>query len=63
MLDEVEQRVIVLAALDDRVDLDRETGVARGFDAGEHGFELATAAVHLAKHLLVETIEAHRDAL
>jgi hypothetical protein len=60
-LDELEQRVIVLAALDDRVDLDRQPGALRGVDALEHHAELAAAAVHLAEYLLVEAVEAHGD--
>ncbi len=63
MLDEIEQRVIVLAALDDSVDLDRQPAPARRLDAAEHDLELAAAAVHLAEYLLVEAVEAHRDAL
>ena len=62
-LDEIEHRVIVLATLDDGVDLDGEAGGARSFDAVQHDAELAATAVHLSEDLLVEAVEAHGDAL
>ncbi len=63
-LHEIERRVVVLAALDDRVDLDRlEACAARRFDSGEHGREVTASAVHLLEDLLVEAVETHGEAL
>ena len=63
-LHEIERRVVVLAALDDRVDLDRlEACAARRLDSGEHGREIAASAVHLLEDLLVEAVETHGEAL
>src|SRR5687768_11586097 len=55
--------MIVFAALDDGVELDRETRRARRLDAVQHDGELATAAVHLLEDCLVEAVETHGDAL
>ena len=64
MRQQVEQRVIVDAALDDGVDLDRrEARAARVLDAVEHFVDAAEAAAHLREHLGIERIEAHGDAI
>ena len=64
VLDQIERRVIVHAALDDGVDLDRrEAGGDGGIDAGEHLIERGEAAAHAREHLLVQRVQAHRDAL
>src|SRR5262245_34390850 len=62
-LDEVEHRVIVPATLDDGVELDRKSFGPCSLDAVQHDRKLAAAAVHLPEYLLVDAVEAHRDAL
>ena len=64
VLDQIERRVIVEAALDHRVDLDRrEPRVQRGANAFEHAVALGEAAAHLPEDLRIERIEAHGDAM
>ena len=64
MRQQVEQRVIVDAALHDGVDLDgREARAPRVFDAVEHFADAAEAAAHLREDVRVERVEADGDAL
>src|SRR4029453_17931538 len=51
-LDQIEHRVVVESALDDRVELDRrQARIARGLDAFENSVELREAAAHLFEDL------------
>jgi hypothetical protein len=60
----VERGVIVDAALDDGVDLDRrEPGGDRGIDALQDLVERAESAAHAREYLLIQRIQTHRDAL
>ena len=64
MRQQIEQRVIVDAALHDGVHLDgRETRAPRVFDAVEHFGHAAEAAAHLREDIRIERVETHGDAL
>src|SRR5579875_3748251 len=63
-LQEVENRVVVHAALDDCVDLDRgEAGVDRMLDPVEHIVDAAEPPAHAREHLRIEAVEANGDAM
>src|SRR5690606_28639352 len=62
-LDEIEQRMVVLAALDHGIDLDGQARFTSSLDSREHGGKLAAAAVHHAENFRIDAVEAHRDAL
>jgi hypothetical protein len=62
--DEIEHAMVVHAALDDRVDLDRcQPRRECGVDAGKHSVELREPAAHALEDLWIERIEAHRNAM
>ena len=64
VLDQVEHGVIVQAALDDAVDLDRrQPRVLRGANALEHAVALGEAAAHLLEDLRIERVETDGDAM
>ena len=64
MLHQVQNGVIVDAALDDRIDLDRrESGGKRGLDTAQHLVERRESAAHALEYLLVQGIQAHCHAL
>jgi len=64
MLDQVQHRVIIESALDDRVDLHwREAGTQRCMNAREYLVLATEAAAHAAKHIVIEAVEAHGHAL
>jgi hypothetical protein len=63
-VDQIEYRVIVDSALDDRVDLDgREIGALGGLDTGEHLVDAAEAAAHAREDLRIQAVQAHGDAV
>ena len=60
---ELDDLVLVDAALDDGVHLDAETGGGGGRDAVEHAADGEADVVHGAERLVVERVEADGDAL
>ena len=61
---EVDDAVVVHAALHDGVDLDgTEPGRLRRGDAFEHVGDAVAASVHRAEDLVVEAVQAHRHAV
>ncbi len=59
---DVEDRRLVQPALDDDVDLDREPRLRGGVDPRENPRHREVDVVHRAEDLVVERVEAHRDA-
>ena len=60
---ELDDLVVVDAALDDGVHLDAEPGGGGGGDPVEHPADREADVVHGAERLVVERVEADRDAL
>ena len=60
---ELDDLVLVDAALDDAVDLDRHPDRLRGLDALEHARDGEVDVVHRLEDRVVERVEADGDAL
>ena len=62
LLDQLQHRVIVEAALDDGIDLDRrQSGVLRGANAFQHAVTLGEPAAHLLEDFGIERVETDGD--
>ena len=60
---QIQQGVIVVAPLDDHIDLDRhEPRRNRRVDSLQHTRDAIAAAVHFLEHLIVEGVQTHCDA-
>ncbi len=64
MPQQIDDRVIIDAALHDDIDLDgRQTGLLRRFDPFEDAGEVAAPPAHAVEYVLVQAIEADRDPM
>jgi hypothetical protein len=64
VLEQIQDLVIVDAALNDGIDLDRREARAAGRrDASQHVLQLTKPTGHLRKGIRIQTVQADRDAL